>query len=99
MRVISGSSLSIPMERMRMTSGHVGVNLQIRSTICSCSQLRCSCKGDVSSAGRGLGVHSDNGFSWLMMHLRIFEPVVRETLAQCQPRAMKHYPQITVRNG
>jgi hypothetical protein len=34
-RVSSGRSLSIPSERMRVTSGHYGVNLQIRSTICS----------------------------------------------------------------
>lgn len=34
-RVSSGSSFSIPNERMRITSGHVGVNRQISSTICS----------------------------------------------------------------
>src|SRR5437773_6405456 len=99
MRVVRGSSLSIPSERMRTTSGHLGVNLHMSSTICSCSQLRCSCKTDVSSAGRGLGVHSDSGFSWLMLHLRIFEPVDRQTFSQRHAGAMKHHPEITVRNG
>jgi hypothetical protein len=34
-RVSSGSSFSIPNERMRITSGHFGVNRQISSTICN----------------------------------------------------------------
>ena len=35
MRVKSGNSLSMPRERMRITSGQVGVNLQISRTVCS----------------------------------------------------------------
>src|SRR5437867_6908481 len=97
-RVESGRGLSMPRERMRITSGHVGVNRQISSTICSCSQLRCSWTTDVSSGGRGLGVHSDSGFSRLMLHLRILKPVSRQTLTQGHARAVKHDPQIAVRN-
>jgi hypothetical protein len=33
--VVSGKSFSIPNDKIRMTSGHVGVNLQMRSTIWS----------------------------------------------------------------
>src|SRR6266571_4874526 len=97
-RVSSDNFLSMPKERMRVTSGHVGVNLQMRSTICSCSQLRCSWKIEVSSSGRGLGVHSDSGFSRLMLHLRILKPVSRKTFAQGHARAVEHDPKIAVRN-
>ena len=34
-RIINGSSLSIPNDKIRMISGHVGVNRQMNSTICS----------------------------------------------------------------
>src|SRR5438093_13377569 len=97
-RIVSGSSLSIPNDKIRVTTGHVAVSRQISSTICSCSQLRCSWTTDVSSGGRGLGVHSDSGFSRLMLHLRILKPVSRQTLTQGHARAVKHDPQIAVRN-
>ena len=35
MRVRSDNLLSIPNERMRITSGQVGVNLQMSKTVCS----------------------------------------------------------------
>src|SRR5206468_5393077 len=98
-RIVSGSSLSIPNDKIRVTSGHVGVNRQISSTICNCSQLRCSWKIDASSGGRGLGVHSESGFSRLMLHLRILKPVSRQAFAQGHARAMEHDPEVAVRNG
>src|SRR5438132_7130386 len=97
-RAVSGKGLSMPRERMRITSGHVGVNRQMSSTICSCSQLRCSWTTDVSSGGRGFGVHADSGFSRLMLHLRILKPVSRQTFAQRHARAVEHDPQVAVRN-
>src|ERR1041385_6119377 len=93
-RVRSGSSLSMPNERMRATSGQVGVNLQMSRTICSCSQLRCSCTGEVSSGGRGFGVHSLGGLSLLMLYLRVLKPVGRETFAQGHASAMEHDPEV-----
>src|SRR5439155_26591736 len=53
---------------------------------------------DVSSAGRGFGVHSGTGFSLLMLYLRVFEPVHSETFTQRHARTMKHHPQVAVRD-
>ena len=49
-------------------------------------------KIEVSSGGRGLGIHSGSGFSLLMLHLRVFEPVHSETFTQSHARTMQHHP-------